>query len=72
MPNPPPTPATSGNGSTIQLSSGREVWEETRRFLAAHGLDWTGRPVRPWTRVQAAFEKRMIRTPTGGINGCHR
>ncbi len=56
----------------------KQAWAATVAFLEQHGLDRCGQPVTrdakeaAERRAQQAFEKRQVRTPTGGINGRHR
>ena len=44
------------------------------QLLAQAGCDWRGHqcPKSKEAREQVAFERRMVRTPTGGVNGRHR
>ena len=52
----------------------RDAAKVADQLLAQAGYDWSGR--RPVTSEdapkQVAFERRMVRTPTGGVNGKHR
>ena len=55
-------------------SADRRVSALADQLLAQAGCDWRGRQ-RPKSKEaweQVAFERRMVRTPTGGVNGKHR
>ena len=44
------------------------------QLLAEAGYDWSGRRrlTSEEAQRQATFERRMVCTPTGGVNGKHR
>lgn len=50
----------------------RRIQEQATQLLAQAGYNWDGREAQKERLAQAVFERRMIRTPTGGINGRHR
>jgi len=52
----------------------RRVHDQATQLLAQAGCSWDGRKfvTKKDRQEQAAFERRMVRTPTGGVNGKHR
>lgn len=57
-----------------QSPAGQDAAKLANQLLAQAGYDWSGRPKPDSEEAfkQAAFEGRMVRTPTGGVNGKHR
>jgi hypothetical protein len=50
----------------------RQAEQAATEILKKAGCRWDGRPEQKVDHRQSIFERRMVSTPTGGVNGRHR